>query len=251
MTVFEIDCRGLDFKAVNREIKKAAERGEKHLRLLNVNGQRYICGGLKGEVKVEIHGFPGNDLGIFMDGPVVEVYGNAGDGVGNTMNSGHIIVHGDVGDVVGYSMRGGRIYVRGNAGYRLGIHLKEYGEKKPIIVVGGEVGDFLGEYMAGGVVVVLRLESDGAIESRFIAAGIHGGRIFVRGRIDENRLGFGAAVSDLSEEDYGLLEELVRDFCRVMKCSSRGVSSGEFVKIVPVSKRPFEKLYHQTSIKVP
>ena len=108
-----------------------------------------------------------------MDDPKIEVYGNAGDGLGNTMNSGTIIVHGFVGDVASYSMRGGRIYVEGDAGYRLGIHMKEYGSNKPIVVMGGCTGDFPGEYMAGGIIVVLGLTADVPVNGRFIATGIH------------------------------------------------------------------------------
>ncbi len=251
MNLETIDCEGLDFKNLNARIRRVVKMGARRIKLLNVNGQRYICGGIKGEIRVEIHGFPGNDLGVFMDGPVIEVYGNAGDGVGNTMNDGMIIVHGDVGDVAGYSM-GGRIYIKGDAGYRLGIHLKEFGSKKPIVVVGGDAGDFLGEYMAGGVIIVLRLNSaDEDVESRFIATGIHGGRIYLRGRVDKSKIGFGASISDLSEEDLDLMKNLIDDFCKYTGCSRKGISLEKFTKIIPISKRPFEKLYHQTSIKMP
>ena len=44
-------------------------------------------------------------------------------------------------------MRGGRVYVRDNIGYRGGIHMKQYMEKRPIVVIGGAARAFLGEYM--------------------------------------------------------------------------------------------------------
>ena len=56
---------------------------------MNVNGQRYIGTGLRGEgLRIEVHGTPGQAVAMFMDGPTVEVFGNAQDGVGNTMNAG-------------------------------------------------------------------------------------------------------------------------------------------------------------------
>ena len=51
--------------------------------------------GIKGkDLTIEVHGTPGQDMAMFMDGPTVEVFGNAQDGVGNTMNAGKVIVHG-------------------------------------------------------------------------------------------------------------------------------------------------------------
>ena len=69
-------------------------------------------------------------------------------GIGNTMNDGRVIVHGNSTDITGYSMRGGKIFIQGEVGYRVGIHMKAYKEKQPLIVIGGKAGDFFGEYMA-------------------------------------------------------------------------------------------------------
>lgn len=243
-----IDLTNLSFRIANQKIREAIARGAKSLKLINVNGQRYICCGVKNRVEVEIEGSPGNDLGMFMNGPKIVVKGNAGDGVGNTMNDGLIVIHGEAGDIIGYSMRGGRIYIKSNSGYRLGIHMKEYIEKRPIIVVGGSAQDFLGEYMAGGVIVVLGLDGEN-FQGRFIATGIHGGRIFIRGKVEEWRLGFGAVKAELDAQDRILLRDVMEDYSRYMrKCSWKELASEEFTKIIPESKRPFEKLYHQTSV---
>jgi len=139
-----IDARGIYYRDLNRKIREAVRMGEKHLEILNVNGQRYIGDGLEGSLFIDIHGTPGQDLAAFMKGPTIRVYGNAQDGVGNTMDDGKVIVHGMVGDVTGYGMRGGRIYILRDCGYRTGIHMKAYQEKVPVIVIGGRAGDFLG-----------------------------------------------------------------------------------------------------------
>ena len=94
---------------------------------------------------------------MFMSGPTIIVHGNADHAPGNTMDKGKIIIHGSAGDAVAHSMRGGRVYVRDNIGYRGGIHMKQYTDKRPILVVGGAARAFLGEYMAGGLLIVLGL----------------------------------------------------------------------------------------------
>ena len=72
-----------------------------------------------------------------MKGPRIVVHGNAQDCCGNTMDHGQIVIHGRAGDITGYSMRGGKIFIRDDVGYRAGIHMKEYGSKRPCLVVGG------------------------------------------------------------------------------------------------------------------
>ncbi|MFQ5901330.1 MAG: hypothetical protein ACE5IH_07220, partial [Thermodesulfobacteriota bacterium] len=158
-----IDAQDLYYRELNKILKETiCMDNPKEVELRNIYGQRYIGTNLRREVKLKLFGTPGGDLGAFMDGPIIEVYGNAQDGCGNTMNSGEIIIHGHAGDILGMSMRGGRIFVKENVGYRVAIHMKEYENKKPIIVIGGTAQDFLGEYMAGGVVILLGLRHGNA-----------------------------------------------------------------------------------------
>lgn len=155
-----VDAKGVPYQQLNMLLRKLSVNGIKIIEVYNVYGQRYIGTGLKAPLEIKVYGVPGNDLGAFMDGQRIFVYGNAQDGCGNTMNDGLIVVHGDVGDVAGYAMRGGKIFVEGNAGFRVGVHMKEYGSRKPIIVIGGKAGGFLGEYMAGGIMLVLGLTGE-------------------------------------------------------------------------------------------
>ena len=123
----EIDASSVYYRDLNDEINMAVNEGAKHLIIRNVNGQRYIGAGLQeDDIRIDIHGVPGNDMAVFMDGPTIEVFDNAQDGVGNTMNAGNVYVHGHAGDVCGYGMRGGRLYVLGDVGYRVGIRMKAY-----------------------------------------------------------------------------------------------------------------------------
>ena len=70
------------YKQLNEEVFQAVQAGVAELTLEDVNGQRFIADCLTGKLKIDIYGTPGNDLGMFMDGPTVTVFGNAQDGVG-------------------------------------------------------------------------------------------------------------------------------------------------------------------------
>ncbi|MDO9107704.1 MAG: hypothetical protein Q7U89_01760 [Coriobacteriia bacterium] len=100
--VATIECKSVYYKHVNEAIRAAFAGGVKTVKLMNINGQRYIGTGISGkDLRIEVQGTAGQDLAMFMDGPTVEIFGNAQDGVGNTMNAGKVVVHGVAGDVLG------------------------------------------------------------------------------------------------------------------------------------------------------
>ncbi len=241
-----IDSKDVRYPELNERINEAVRKGAKDIKLVNVNGQRYIADGLVGDINIEINGIPGDDLGSFMHGPKIVVHGSAQDGTGNTMNSGEIIIHGDARDITGHSMRGGKIYVNGDVGYRVGIHMKEYEGNYPVVIAAGNAGDFLGEYMAGGRVVILGMK-EGVEESEivgdWVATGIHGGIIYVRGEVEEDRLGIGAKIMEYTKEDKEALRGMLKGFCEVFGYDLEEILEGEFTKITPISHRPFGKMY--------
>lgn len=81
-----LDACNLGYKELNLKIKKFLKAGcnNREVTVENVLGHRYIGDGLKGNGRINMYGTPGNDLGAFMDGPVIEVFGNGQDGIGNT-----------------------------------------------------------------------------------------------------------------------------------------------------------------------
>jgi len=239
----QIDASGIHYRELNVRLKEMADNGTRQVELHNVYGQRYIGTNLNAPLEIEIHGTPGNDLGAFMDGPRITVYGNAQDGCGNTMNSGEIIVHGHAGDIIGLSARGGRIFVRDSVGYRVGIHMKEYQEKKPMVVIGGTAQDFLGEYMAGGVLVLLGLNGGGEHKARFIGTGMHGGTIYIRGNIEKYQLGREVGTAEPDEDDWNLIEKLVIEFARHFKYNADKILRDKFIKLFPLYLRPYGRIY--------
>ncbi|SMB99727.1 glutamate synthase (NADPH) GltB3 subunit [Thermanaeromonas toyohensis ToBE] len=241
-----LNAQGLSYRELNEKIRALLDNGEKEVIIENVNGQRYIGTGIKAQARLVIHGVPGNNLGALMDGLHIEVYGNAQDGVGNTMNEGTIVVHGHATDITGYSMRGGKIFIRGHVGYRVGIHMKAFREKNPVIVVGGKAGDFFGEYMAGGTLVLLGLgiKPGEQIVGNYIATGMHGGEIFIRGKLDDDILiGKEAKILEPEEKDYRRLEVLIKEFAEYFDLDADKILAVPFIKLIPYNKRPYGNLY--------
>jgi glutamate synthase domain-containing protein 3 len=244
--VATIACKSVYYRQVNEAVRAAIADGVKTIRLVDVNGQRYIGTGIRGaDLHIEVHGTAGQDLAMFMDGPTLEVFGNAQDGVGNTMNAGKVIVHGDAGDVLGYGMRGGKVFIKGDVGYRVGIHMKAYESNVPTMVCGGKSRDFFGEYMAGGLLVLLGMNTriDGPIVGGYLGTGMHGGTIYLRGEVEPWQCGKEVGIFTADENDMASLRPLLAEYCEHFGMDLDEVLSEPFTKLVPVSHRPYGKLY--------
>ena len=248
----------LRYWQLNEKIHNAADEGYKHIIVKRVYGQRFICAGMEHEgLKVDIYGTPGNDLGVFMSGPEIEVYGSAEDQAGNTMNAGKIIIHGNAWDVTGLAARNGTIFVKGNGGYRIGIHMKEYEEYKPVVVYGGAVREFFGEYMAGGILIALGMKfGNGSavdlpqteIVRGSLGSGIHGGAIYVRGNISEKYLGVSASIQPFTDDDRNNLEPILKEFSERFNVDLDNIFESDFTKVAAASSRPFGSYYNPRSV---
>lgn len=241
----DVNASGVYYRQLNEQLRHIVANGVAKIDLRNVHGQRYIGTDLDKPVEIEIYGTPGNDLGAFMNGPRIIVHGNAQDGCGNTMNEGEIIVHGHAGDTTGLSARGGKIFIRDDVGYRGGIHMKEYRDKRPVLVIGGTAQDFLGEYMAGGVLILLGLnlpEGKGH-RAKFVGTGMHGGVIYVHGHIEEYQLGKEVGLAELEEADYEILRQYVEAYSRYFGTDTEAIMAMDFIKLFPRWLRPYGRLY--------
>lgn len=234
-----IDASSLYFETLNHQIRCTQDT---EIIIDHCCGQRFIGAGSK-DKQICINGTPGNALGCYMNGTKIEVHGNGQDAIGDTMNDGMICIYGNAGDACGYAMRGGKIYVKGSAGYRTGIHMKEYKDKKPVIIIGNEVGSFFGEYQAGGVLIVLGLESDKkAPVGYYCAVGMHGGKMYIRcdalpklpGQVVANR-----ATEEDMEEIRGDLES----FCSCFGYTMEQIMKKPFYVLTPNTNNPYKSLY--------
>lgn len=234
----EIDAKELDFRVLNEQLRRCGSA-----RITDCLGQRFIASGMR-EGDIEIYGTPGNALGAYLAGADITVYGNAQDAVGDTMNDGRIVIHGGTGDAAGYAMRGGAIFVRGDAGYRVGIHMKEYRDKCPVIVIGGVCGSFLGEYQAGGRIVVLGLDrGERPIVGNFPCTGMHGGKMLLRGDISGVRLPLGVSAAAATEQDTEELMPLLRFFSESFGRTLDELLAPGFTVITPNSSNPYKQMY--------
>lgn len=233
-----IVAQNLHFQDINQQIRKE----QADITVMDCLGQRYIGAGQK-EKSITIYGTPGNALGAYLDGAEIYLHGNAQDAVGDTMNDGKIIIHGSAGDALGYAMRGGKIYVRGNSGYRTGIHMKEYKDKKPVIIVGGSAGSFLGEYLAGGIIIVLGLGNNSVPVGNFCGTGMHGGKIYIRSAQKLKGLPEQVTVSDADEGEISGIAGLLQEYCTIFSMDYEGIVKSQFQVLKPNAKNPYRRLY--------
>ena len=234
-----LDATDLDYAALNEEIKQCGEK----VQICNCLGQRFIGAGLSGK-DITVSGIPGNALGAYLNGAEIKVHGNAQDAVGDTMNAGKIVIHGNIGDAAGYAMRGGEIFVQGNAGYRAGIHMKEYGEKVPVLVIGGCAGSFLGEYQAGGVIMVLGLNrGDRRIVHNFPCTGMHGGKLILRGDCADVTFPGQISTRAPTDAEHILIRKYVTEYCGLFGADLEEVLRSPFTVVTPDSANPYKQMY--------
>mgnify|MGYP004680005797 CR=1 FL=1 len=235
----KIDAAAMSFETLNHQVRCTQDT---EIEIDRCCGQRFIGAG-SGAQHIIIHGTPGNALGCYLNGAVIDVHGNAQDAIGDTMNDGAIMVYGNVGDACGYAMRGGKIYVKNNAGYRTGIHMKEYRDKKPVIVIGNEVGSFFGEYQAGGVLVVLGLHSEKKTPvGYYCAVGMHGGKMYIRCE-EPPKLPEQVVAHLASEEEMEEIRGNLEEFCSVFDYSAEDVYAKPFYVLAPNTNNPYKSLY--------
>lgn len=237
-----LSVAGCGFKEANELVRRALAEADA-VEVCDVGAQRYLACAMPAGKTLRIFGTPGNDLACYLDGGTVEVFGNAQDQTGNTMNGGRVVIHGRCGDAAGYAMRAGSIFVRDGCGWRAGIHMKQFGDRRPVMVIGGDTGSFSCEYMAGGVFVALGRTGD------YLARGMHGGVAYLKhppvpgavsGEVVVERVG----ASDTA--DIALLEPLLAEYNRLF-ADERGRRVCEdargFYRLRPASARPYADLY--------
>jgi len=142
-------------------------------------------------------------------------------------------------------MRCGSICIKDDVGYSVGIHMKEYFDKVPILVIGGTAQDFLGEYMAGGRLVILglTLKEGEPHKANFIGTGMHGGILYIRGDVEDHQLGAEVSKVPLDEVDKEFLDNIISEYCNHFDADKEEIMKGKFIKLLPLSKRPYGRIY--------
>jgi glutamate synthase domain-containing protein 3 len=128
--------------------------------------------------------------------------------------------------------------------------MKSYQDLYPVVVVGGRAGDFLGEYMAGGLIIVLGLDEVAAVNTNsrpivgnYVGTGMHGGTIYLRGKVADYQLGQEVKGKQLDHKGAAEIEKYLREFCADFSLDLQDVMKKDFVKLIPHSTRPYGRLY--------
>ena len=187
-----IDCAGLPTRAINNEIRRAADDGVPVVELLNPQARHNLGVSILRPVHVVYRGHVGSYTAGLCDGVTAEIHGTAGWGVADNLMNGEVVVHGNAATSAAPSIRGGRVVVRGDAGPRSGMILKK-GE----LVIGGNAGYMSGFMMQNGRMIVCGDADIGLGDS------MYQGVIFLGGRAAE--LGSGLAEIDA---ESGELDEV-------------------------------------------
>ncbi|MCH3917469.1 MAG: glutamate synthase [Spirochaetia bacterium] len=231
----------MNFKELNDLVRESTNSS---IELNDVQGQRFIGAGMKDKT-LSIYGVPGNALGACMNsGSQIIVNNDCQDAIGDTMNDGMITVCGNCGDTAGYAMRGGAILIKESAGYRIGIHMKAYKEKQPVIIIGDKAGSFLGEYLAGGTIIVLGMRQHGKCPvGNFCGTGMHGGQIFLRTDELPKDLPPQIKAEIATKEDLESIDAYLELFCTTFSFDKQQLLDAKYYKLTPNSTSPYKQLY--------
>jgi glutamate synthase domain-containing protein 3 len=72
---------------------------------------------------------------------------------------------------------------------------------------------------------------------------MHGGVIYIRGEVDEYTLGAEVSVLPLDAKDMKVLTKHLKEYCEHFGLDLDEIMSEPFVKLLPVSSRPYGSLY--------
>jgi glutamate synthase domain-containing protein 3 len=98
--------------------------------------------------------------------------------------------------------------------------------------------------MAGGILILLGLDnSDRPFVGSYVGTGMHGGVIYLRGEFEDHQLGAEVGVKEINEEDEKTLEKLLREYAEDFQLDYEEIRSRPFKKLIPISHRPYGKLY--------
>jgi glutamate synthase domain-containing protein 3 len=113
------------------------------------------------------------------------------------------------------------------------------------MVCGGKARDFFGEYMAGGLLILLGMNSrlDGPLVGGYLGTGMHGGAIYLRGEVEPWQCGKEVGVFQANEDDMADIKPVLAEYCEALGMDLEEVLSAPFTKLIPVSHRPYGKLY--------
>ena len=95
------------------------------------------------------------------------------------------------------------------------------------------------------MLVLLGLTLDGDLHHKasFVGTGMHGGVIYMRGRVEEYQLGREVGIGDLDDGDRQVLGGLLREYAAHFGLDMTRIAGDRFVKLFAKFLRPYGRLY--------
>jgi glutamate synthase domain-containing protein 3 len=121
--------------------------------------------------------------------------------------------------------------------------MKQYKDKKPVIVVGGKTGSFLGEYLAGGLIIVLGIGSEELPIGNYTGTGMHGGCMYIRTNKELTSLPEQVTAKIATREDMDEILPYLSEFCNRFDRNSQQLAEDKFYLLKPNKANPFKQLY--------
>ena len=99
--------------------------------------------------------------------------------------------------------------------------------------------------MAGGLLILLGMNSriEGPLVGGYLGTGMHGGAIYVRGEVEPWQCGKEVGVFAANEDDLAEIRPVLAEYAEALGMDVEEILSQPFTKLVPVSHRPYGKLY--------
>jgi glutamate synthase domain-containing protein 3 len=99
--------------------------------------------------------------------------------------------------------------------------------------------------MAGGILMLLglNLREGEPHPANLVGAGMHGGVIYLRGTIERRRLDDSVDVAEPDEREQAFLRRVAGEFGRHFGYDAEDVMSRGFLRLTPLSHRPYGRLY--------
>ncbi|RJQ54196.1 MAG: hypothetical protein C4521_04925 [Actinobacteria bacterium] len=205
------------------------------------------CGNTMNAGKIVVHGDAGDVLGYGMRGGRLFVRGDVGYRVGIHMKAYEtqvpVIVAGGIArDFLGEYMAGGILVVLGirhsngnggrgetGAGQNGGVHTVH--------------GHTINGHLGNGRAAAMNGSNGTSAVGNWAGTGMHGGKIYVRGGLEEHQLGREVKPFELTGEDREELDDILTDYCDELGVDYDEVMSEPFVKLIPYTHRPYGKMY--------
>jgi glutamate synthase domain-containing protein 3 len=99
--------------------------------------------------------------------------------------------------------------------------------------------------MAGGAIILLALDlaKDEEIVGRFCGTGIHGGKIYINGKVDKYKFGKEIEKVSLDKEDIVFLKKHIDLYSKFFKKDLAHLKVESFSKYSAVNKNPYANMY--------